>query len=137
MTTTQAQKDLKAYQATVTENQVKLGCLDLLLRLGWLVIRINSGATTRTDKRTGKEHIYKFCTWQAPGFPQSSAGVSDILALAPWGQLWAVECKRPGKLGSLTRPQRDFQAAVRAGGGVAIVCDNVDLLEQEIAKRKR
>lgn len=131
--------NLKAYQATVTENDVKNSCLELLARLGWPTIRVNSGAARSeyTNKKgQRKERFYSFATWQAPGFPRQSGGVSDILALEPpIGRLWLIEVKKPGEIKSTTQPQRDFQAAFEAAGGVAVVVDDVELLKAEIEKR--
>ena len=130
----QAEKQLKAYQAQITENEVKNQLIDYLRAIGWLVLRINSGARTETDSQTGQRRHYKFCTWQARGYAPSSAGVSDILAIEPGGRLWAIECKRPGKLANLTQSQRDFQEAVRERGGVAIVADSQGVLIEAIIK---
>lgn len=125
---------LKEYQSQITENDVKRNCISLLVSLGWLVIRVNSGAKTETDKQTGKTRHYKFCTWQAPNFLPQSAGVSDLLAIQPDnGRLWVIECKKPGKLSNLTQGQKDFQQAAREAGAMVVTVDSSDMLLEEIA----
>lgn len=133
---TEAQKQLKAYQSQITENDVKRDCINLLIRLGWLVLRINSGAKTETDRQTGRKRHYKFCIWHVSGYEPQSAGVSDILAVQPGtGRLWAIETKRPGKIDNLTQSQVDFQAAVREAGAVAVVVDSAERLLAAIVVR--
>jgi hypothetical protein len=137
MAMTEAQKQLKAYQSQVTENEVKNDCRDLLLRLGWLVIRVNSGGVKGENETTGKKRYIWFVIWQILGMVAQRAGVSDILAVQPpFGRFWAIECKKPGKLANTTPLQRNFQAAVRAAGGIAVVVDDVELLRAEIAKER-
>lgn len=128
-----SQNDLKAYQSQITENTVKNNCINLLVSLGWPVIRVNSGAKTETDKQTGRTRHYKFCTWQAPGYLPQSAGVSDLLAIQPDnGRLWVIECKRPGKLNNLTQGQQDFQAAAREAGAICVTVDSAGMLLEAI-----
>lgn len=127
--------NLAIYQSQITENDVKNGCINLLIRLGWLVIRVNSGAKTETDQQTGRTRHYKFCTWQAPGHLPQSAGVSDIFAVEPSsGRLWVIECKRPGKLSNLTQGQVDFQLAAREAGAVVVVVDGPQRLLKAMAQ---
>lgn len=126
--------DLKEYQAQITENDVKRNCIHLLVSLGWLVIRVNSGAKTETDSQTGRRRHYKFCTWNILGYEPQSAGVSDILALDPGGRLWGIECKRPGKLGNVTQSQLNFLRAMSERGGMVLVVDSQDMLFEAIAK---
>ena len=128
--------DRQLLQSQITENHVKAACLDLLLHSGFLVLKVNSGGAREENETTGKRRYVWFVLWQIVGAVAQRAGVSDILAVQPpYGRFWAVETKRPGKLTNTTPLQRSFLAAVRAVGGVAIVVDDVEMLEQEIAKR--
>lgn len=113
----------------MNENAVKQQVIEYLWRIGWLVLRVNSGAITQTDSQTKKRRHFKFCTWYALGFEPQSAGVSDVLAVEPGtGRLWVIEIKAPGKLGNMTQGQRDFQGAARERGAVAICVDSLDML---------
>jgi hypothetical protein len=137
MAMTDAQKQLKAYQSQITEAHVQRDCLDLLLSLQFLVIRVNQGSVTQEATETQARRHVKFATWQAPGFLPQSAGISDILAIEPGcGRLWAIEVKRPGKIKNTTEPQEYFLQAATEAGAVAIVVDNVELLRAEIAKER-
>lgn len=119
------------------ENAVKNAVLTYLAYAGWLVIRVNSGAGGGTNEETGKRRFFRFVTWLCLGNDPQSAGVSDILALEPeTGRLWAIECKRPGKLKNVTKPQAAFLEAVRERGGVGIVVDGIDLLREVIENTK-
>jgi hypothetical protein len=126
---------VEGLRQAISENDVKLACIEYLWRLNWLVLRVNQGAVTQEDKQTGKRRHVKFATWYALGNDPLSAGISDILALDPSGRLWAVECKAPGKLANVSEAQGKFLAAVAARGGVAIVIDDFDTLVEEIKKR--
>lgn len=133
---TEAQRQLEAYQAQITEAHVQRDCLNLLLSLGFLVIRVNQGSVTQEATETQARRHVKFATWQAPGFLPQSAGISDILAIEPGcGRLWAIEVKRPGKLTNTTESQRYFLRAATEAGAVSVVVDNVELLRDEIAKK--
>lgn len=132
---TEAQKQLKAYQAQITEAHVQRDCLALLLSLQFLVIRVNQGSVTQAATGTQARRHVRFATWQAPGFLPQSAGISDILALAPGGKLWVIECKRPGKRTNTTEYQRNFLQAAGEAGAVAVVIDDVEMLREEIAKK--
>lgn len=81
-------------------------------RIVWFC-RINGGAV-----KVGKRWIANYRSY-LPHTEPSSAGVSDLLVLLPGGQLAALEVKRPGE--RATDEQIAFQAAVRAGGGIAAV----------------
>lgn len=126
---------LQEYQSQITENDVKRNCINLLVSLGWPVIRVNSGAKTETDSQTGRTRHYKFCIWQAPGFLPQSAGVSDLLAIQPDdGRLWVIECKKPGKLGNLTQSQKYFHQAAKEAGAVVITVDSQEMLIEALHK---
>jgi hypothetical protein len=122
-------------QSRITEADVKRDIINHLWLLGWLVLRPNQGAITSAED--GPRRHLKFCVWYAPGLGPLSAGVSDILAIEPGtGRLWAIETKRPGKRGNVSKLQRTFLAAVEAVGGVALVADSVEMLIEEIERRK-
>lgn len=121
----------------MTENDVRNALKDILLYHGFLVLRVNSGGHHEENETTGKRRFFWSVIWQALGMDAQHAGVSDLLALDPTGRLWAIEAKKPGKLGEVTRYQVAFLEAVRERGGVGIVADSVDLLEKEIRERTK
>lgn len=128
-------KDLAAYRGQIKEADVLRDCIDLLLGMGWLVIRINQGTATQEATETQARRYIRFATWQSGGWllPQNH-GISDILAIEPGGFLWVIEVKRPGKLANTTRHQRDFAAAVLAAGAMAVVVDSAEMLREVIGK---
>ncbi len=95
-----------------------------LVQEGFLVVRVNSGASTQTHK--GKERHIRFVRWQEAGRRLSGRGLADILALAPWGQLFAIECKALGKIGRTSGSQAAFLEAVERRGAIAIIADRLE-----------
>lgn len=123
----------------MTEADIQRTCIDYLWRIGWLVIRINQGATTQTDSQTGQTRYVKFATWYALGLDPANAGINDILAFEPglpWGRLWVIECKAPGKLNKLTEGQQAFQAEAVKRGAVVITIDSPDMLIEAVEKER-
>lgn len=88
------------------------------------MIRVNSGAVTQQYK--GRERHFAFVRWQEQGVKATSSGLADLLALAPWGQLFAIECKAPGKIGRTSQSQEDFLDAVERRGAIAIIADRLE-----------
>lgn len=97
-----------------TESTIQKHIIEYLTRLGFLVIRANSG-------RSG--HVAWLRWWTQDTLPMTT-GVSDILALSPGGQVWAIECKRPG--GIATPEQQAFLGEVERRGGVGLVAEDVE-----------
>lgn len=106
------------------ENEVKRAILEYLLYNRWLVLRINSGGVT--GEHNGKKRFVRFCYWQHLGTDESSAGISDILAIKEGFPALCVECKAPGKLAAVSVAQDRFLAAWRQSGGVSLVCESVE-----------
>jgi hypothetical protein len=78
--------------------------------------RINSGAL-----KTPRGQLVKF----------GSKGMSDIYAIGPAGiSIW-IECKRP-KGGRLSEAQKEFLDCINRNGGVGIVVNSVDSLENQL-----
>lgn len=102
------------------EAPVLAGALQLLPLRGFPALRINSGMVRTRDGRMVK---------LAP------EGTSDILSVVPRsGRFFAVEVKAPGKRGKTTEAQREFLAAVRAAGGVAVAIDDLAELDRILAR---
>ncbi len=95
---------LKARDANIPESEVKAGCMELLGRLGYLVVRVQSGHV----RVKGGGYMYL-----------AEPGTADILACSPTGLFVAVECKRPVG-GRKTQEQEDFRARVQMRGGVYV-----------------
>jgi hypothetical protein len=107
-----------------TENDVQTAVWVMLQMHGFVVMRINSGM---------KRHV-SFARWIAKGMDASlTGGVSDILAVAPNGRMWAIEVKRPGAVES--EDQRLFLDAVKENAAVALVIDDEEVLLEELQKR--
>jgi hypothetical protein len=68
-----------------------------------------------------------YCTPIGTGFGNN--GVPDFLCCTG-GRFIAIEAKAPGKRGSTTALQRDQLAAITASGGLAVVIDDPDQLEE-------
>jgi hypothetical protein len=78
--------------------------------------RINSGAL-----KTPRGQLVKF----------GSKGMSDFFAIGPAGiSIW-IECKRP-KGGRLSEAQKEFLDCINRNGGVGIVVNSVDSLENQL-----
>jgi hypothetical protein len=71
----------------------------------------------------GRKGKIAFTRWYAE-HKSSTSGVSDILAISPKGELWAIECKDAG--GVATEEQKEFLGEVSDRGGIAIVADDVE-----------
>lgn len=102
---------------------------DLLIRDGWLVLRINQGSTKAQDNG----RYIRFAHWSLAGYAyQESKGISDLLALKN-GVFLAIEVKGAG---DRVRPaQAEFLAAAEAVGAVAIVAKGVEDIEAYLSER--
>lgn len=114
------------------EADVQKAIFELLIYHKFLVIRINQGAHTVTQTPTSKRRHIRFAMWNVLGRQKRSAGIADILAVAPNGKLWAIEVKAPGKLKRLTDHQKIFLDEVDWHGGVAFVADSTELVEEKL-----
>lgn len=87
---------------------------DTLIKLGFLVIRVNSG------RRGG----VWFVIWYILGSVAQMAGVSDLIGITPCGRFFAVEIKQPGKK---RRPEQvKFQNEIKKRLGLVAVVDTAD-----------
>lgn len=101
-----------------TEAQIQRQIIDLLLTLGWTVIRVNGGAMRGEGGR-----FVRFIFWRSPGMPDwENGGVSDLIALGD-GRTLYIEVKRPG--GKQRPNQKKFEKAVRAARLTYIVVESV------------
>jgi hypothetical protein len=58
-------------------------------------------------------------------------GMSDFFAIGPAGiSIW-IECKRP-RGGRLSEPQREFLDCINRNGGIGIVVNSIESLEQQL-----
>lgn len=103
-----------------TEHDLQTQAIEWLHRCGYLVIRPNSG-------RAGKVAFIRWYDREHGAGSPNTAGVSDILALSPAGQLVAIECK--AREGTLREQQAAFLHAVERRGGLALVVRGVEDLE--------
>jgi hypothetical protein len=78
--------------------------------------RMNSGAL-----KNGKGRLIRF----------GHTGMSDFYAIGPDGVSVWIECKRP-KGGRLSETQREFLDCINRNGGVGIVVNSVESLEQQL-----
>ena len=112
-----------------------------------LAIRVNSGAMVFEDGGDStppsppykggsrKRRFVRFAMWQVVGKALEWAGISDILACCD-GQFVAIEVKAPGKKGKVSENQAAFLQAVRRCGGLAIVAEGIDDVEQVVGSRQ-
>lgn len=110
--------------ASQPETKIQKAIFAYLVRQNFLVIRVNSGGVTREYK--GEERFVAFVRWQELGSPASTRGISDIIAFAPWGQLFVIECKALGKLAQTSESQGIFLEAAERRGAIAIIADNLE-----------
>jgi len=127
----------------VSENNLKRAVIDYLVRVGALVIRVNSGAVNgEYQNRSGqtKTRFFRFAQWFGLGvsISEGQAGISDILALIPADPVAipiAIETKLPGNKPTLS--QERFMAEWRQRGGVVVVAYSVDDVIEAIAELRR
>jgi len=119
----------------MNEQAIQRAIIEWLLWHGYMVIRVNQGAFMPEDRGRktgdGRRRYVRFAYWRMLGHDESSAGISDILAVRD-GRLVAIECKTPARRNRVTAAQRAFLAAVEAAGGIAIVADGVDAIERAL-----
>ena len=105
---------------SVRENAV-INAVDELLTLyripHW---RINSGAL-----KTPSGQLVRF----------GATGMSDFYAIGPAGISVWIECKRP-KGGRLSEAQKEFLDCINRNGGVGIVANSVDSLENQLKETR-
>ena len=78
--------------------------------------RINSGGL-----KTERGHLVRF----------GAKGMSDYYAIGPAGiSIW-IECKRPVG-GRLSEPQKEFLDCINRNGGIGIVVNSIESLEQQL-----
>lgn len=100
------------------ESEVLQACLAYLQFKGIYCWRNNTGAV-----KIGRRFIrYGF------------KGSADILGICPDGRFLAVECKRE-KGGVISEYQKDFLQNITTRGGVAIVCNSLEVLISELKEK--
>lgn len=104
--------------STGSELDTQRQVIEWLVKMGFLILRINSG-------RAGSTRFVRWYAQEVIG--ARSAGVSDILALSPSGELWAFEIKRD-YYSDVAPWQAEFMKAVISRGAHALVIWNVDML---------
>lgn len=125
---------------SITENDVKNACIDYLVRIGALVIRVNSGAVGGEYKNTygqTKKRFLRFAKWFGLGVTpeEGQAGISDILAfiLAEPGAIPViVETKARGN--KTTQAQERFMTECTKRGVLVIVAYSVDDVIRAVEK---
>lgn len=111
-------------------------CAEYLIWQGWLVIRVNSGAST-PERADGSQGFIPFNRWQTLGADEQQAGIADLLAfkdgLNSEGCIFlAIECKMPGKKPS--QMQSVFLEGVKNHGGVPIVAYSIDDIQRVLVE---
>lgn len=61
-------------------------------------------------------------------------GVADIIGLLPSGRFLAVEVKAPNKLKGQSEVQKEFQAEIEKNGGIYLLVDSAELLQQKLSE---
>jgi len=84
-----------------TEKSIQNAIADVLVRAGWLVVRMNSGATSYSGKDKKKRFVRFYTIWNN----KKSYGLSDLLAFKNNAYL-IVEVKN--KKGRLSENQKIF-----------------------------
>lgn len=95
----------KLYQKTKPESAIQRDVSTALIKLGWLVVRINSGAYNQEDKR-----YIRFYTIMNTG---KSSGLPDLMAMKN-GRTLLLEVKTPK--GRLRASQIEFAGVSKAHG---------------------
>jgi len=103
----------------MTETQIQSQIMEYLKLSGITAWRNN----TRTVKLGGRMVHMGLCK-----------GSSDIIGVLPDGRFLAIEVKRPG--GKLTPEQSRFLALVNWRGGVGVVANGTDAVDQLIRRIK-
>lgn len=78
-------------------------------------------------KRLIKARLKQMGAWfcMPIGGPYTTHGIPDILACLN-GRMLAIECKAPGKKGTVTPAQRSQLKGIKEAGGIAVVADKVE-----------
>ncbi len=105
------------------EGEIQKTIFQYLVSQNFLVIRVNSGGMTQEYK--GDERFVAFVRWQVRGKRLSSRGVADLVALAPWGQFFVIECKAGGKIAQTSESQIEFLEAAEIRGAIALIADTL------------
>lgn len=114
----------------MTENDLKNVIIKHLRYLGYLVMRVNSGAATAKNS-DGKPRLFWFVKWFVLGKDEKKSGISDILAFhTEYPSPLAIECKLPGN--KPTEAQQEFMDEWAAHGGVRIVAYSLDDLTRAL-----
>jgi hypothetical protein len=85
---------------------------------------------TRIKRWLTKHKIYHF---SPIGSAFGTHGVPDIICCVN-GLFVGIEVKAPGKLRTLTENQKRHLEAIKASGGMAFVADDVEVVENMLAK---
>ncbi len=105
-----------------TEAGIQKAIINYLRYRGCLVVRINSGG--RPAEYKGKKRWFWFSKWYVLGKREQTAGVCDVWAVTPTGELLVIEVKAPGK--QPTAAQREFMAELEKRLVTVVVADDVE-----------
>jgi hypothetical protein len=101
-----------------SEAQIQAAIVETLVLDGWLVMRVNGGAM----KMDGR--YIRFAFWQAQGYPETSKGISDLIAWKPGRPTLFVEVKKPG--GLISTDQELFLDVMTQAGQDAVIAESVE-----------
>lgn len=135
---------VSARRPKVSEHDVQRQIIEWLRWSGWLVLRINSGATLHEATVTSARRFVRFVDAGDP-----MLAVSDVLAFKD-GMLLAVEVKRPGWRPPTEPPrgapvsatakwiayqrQEAFLYRVRVEGGVGVFATCIDDVQDALSR---
>ena len=91
-------------RAITSEKEEQAALIELLILNHALVIRVNSG-------RRGKIAMNR---WMSSDAGSHTAGVSDLIAILPDGEVWFIECKRAR--GRVSEEQEIFRVELEKRG---------------------
>lgn len=118
---------MNVFPGKQSEKAVQNSIFTYLVMRGALVLRINSGAVSAGEDN--RRRFIRFVVWQLLGGFLQSVGVSDILACYK-GRFMAIEVKAPGRVNNVSQAQDAFLAAVEQAGGVTLVADNLEQVQE-------
>lgn len=139
-----------------SESDIQNAIIEALVFDGWLVIRINQGGRGGKYKCpycdnyviscgvcntpiSQSNRYTRFAFWQALGIESTDKGIADVIAVkSETRPLWtpsefrllAIECKATGKKGNVSKAQRRFLDEVEDHGGIAIVADCLEDIQE-------
>ncbi len=126
----------KLFQRTkVRETDILKACLDICLRIGFVVFRTNTGVAKYTHKLKNGTTKDSFVRFNEPGYPDIAGYIPERIELARRKRIdentthagaiaLYIEVKRPG--GKLTNFQKTFLDNAKGNGCFSIVAYGAD-----------